>query len=292
MVGVADFVLFVLGHVSFFSASSACSASSLSLYAFTLLSLVSGYLGLVIPLLTFAYLGYYFRHFIFRARLDRHHYQPRPASQPELALLRTAEWVAAGGDEEVSVCSICYVEYEESVRVSTMPCDPHHAFHEECIGQWLSMRDSCPLCKARLRESLGLPRKERRKKLRRTGDARGHLSDLAPLVLPGVAAATLSLTSAYAEREERKSEAVASALCPAPSPIPSPSSVSDHWEEEDTGGIHAALDCAVDSSEVRLFIRVEEGGIEHGRESARRAAVAAAITRVAALKQQLEAPHQ
>ncbi|XP_078441128.1 E3 ubiquitin protein ligase RIE1-like [Wolffia australiana] len=45
---------------------------------------------------------------------------------------------------EDAVCCICITTYEEGVELRSLPCDHH--FHATCIGKWLSIKATCPLC--------------------------------------------------------------------------------------------------------------------------------------------------
>ena len=49
------------------------------------------------------------------------------------------------GQERPS-CSICMVEYEEGEEIRVLPCT--HEFHVECVDRWLTMKRTCPLCRA------------------------------------------------------------------------------------------------------------------------------------------------
>ncbi|KAF5730337.1 putative ring finger containing protein [Tripterygium wilfordii] len=42
-------------------------------------------------------------------------------------------------------CSICQEEYEASDELGRLQCG--HAFHSECIKQWLGQKNACPVCK-------------------------------------------------------------------------------------------------------------------------------------------------
>ena len=43
-------------------------------------------------------------------------------------------------------CSICLLDYEETDKVTPLPCDSRHYFHTACIKQWARMKLHCPLC--------------------------------------------------------------------------------------------------------------------------------------------------
>ncbi|KAG6525379.1 hypothetical protein ZIOFF_015335 [Zingiber officinale] len=47
--------------------------------------------------------------------------------------------------EEPGVCSICLDEFQVTTRVLEMPC--HHTFHNECLREWLTRSNTCPLCR-------------------------------------------------------------------------------------------------------------------------------------------------
>jgi hypothetical protein len=43
-------------------------------------------------------------------------------------------------------CPICFCEYSSNTPVKQLPCK--HFYHSECIDQWLTRDNTCPLCKA------------------------------------------------------------------------------------------------------------------------------------------------
>ena len=43
------------------------------------------------------------------------------------------------------MCIFCQDEYADGDRVRILPCK--HAFHAECVDEWLKTKDSCPICK-------------------------------------------------------------------------------------------------------------------------------------------------
>ena len=43
-------------------------------------------------------------------------------------------------------CSICLGEFKDGEKCRQLECE--HAFHEECIDQWLLKKIHCPLCRA------------------------------------------------------------------------------------------------------------------------------------------------
>jgi hypothetical protein len=53
-------------------------------------------------------------------------------------------------DEHIdTTCSICICDFEENEPIRTLICK--HAFHTQCIAQWLSDHSTCPICKASLK---------------------------------------------------------------------------------------------------------------------------------------------
>jgi len=44
------------------------------------------------------------------------------------------------------MCAICLGDYDEGVELRVLPCA--HFFHPQCIDQWLSQHNACPMCKA------------------------------------------------------------------------------------------------------------------------------------------------
>lgn len=41
-------------------------------------------------------------------------------------------------------CVVCQIEYEEGEQVAELVC--HHTYHSECIGEWLQIKKTCPIC--------------------------------------------------------------------------------------------------------------------------------------------------
>ncbi|GLT77584.1 hypothetical protein SLA2020_491540 [Shorea laevis] len=46
---------------------------------------------------------------------------------------------------EDAECCICLCAYEDGTELCQLPC--HHHFHSTCIGKWLYINATCPLCK-------------------------------------------------------------------------------------------------------------------------------------------------
>ena len=52
---------------------------------------------------------------------------------------------------EQAACTICLDEFSTTDEVRVLPC--HHVYHRCCIDEWLSKRQTCPLCQAILKSS-------------------------------------------------------------------------------------------------------------------------------------------
>ena len=52
--------------------------------------------------------------------------------------------------EDGTNCNVCFEEYFVDEAVNILPC--LHMFHSYCIIEWLSMHNSCPLCRTSLDE--------------------------------------------------------------------------------------------------------------------------------------------
>ncbi|XWS53350.1 hypothetical protein CRYUN_Cryun11dG0149700 [Craigia yunnanensis] len=46
-------------------------------------------------------------------------------------------------------CSICLGVFEDEEKLKVLP-ECNHAYHSECVDEWLSSQSSCPLCRASL----------------------------------------------------------------------------------------------------------------------------------------------
>ena len=72
----------------------------------------------------------------------------RPANEHDISELPSSEYHSdqAGVEEnEKASCSICLSNFCKGDDVSSLPCG--HAYHKDCIGQWLRNVNNCPMCK-------------------------------------------------------------------------------------------------------------------------------------------------
>lgn len=67
---------------------------------------------------------------------------PRGASQE---LINALPHILAPDDSE---CNICLDTIKAQEKVTILTCT--HAFHSECVDQWLKIKSCCPVCKTNL----------------------------------------------------------------------------------------------------------------------------------------------
>jgi len=67
---------------------------------------------------------------------------PPPASKE---LIDRLPEVVYQKSQEKSSCSICQDDYNDGDRVLHLPCK--HNFHKNCVTKWLTMHNSCPMCR-------------------------------------------------------------------------------------------------------------------------------------------------
>lgn len=63
---------------------------------------------------------------------------------------------------ESDSCAICSTPYldDKYPLVVRLPCDPRHHFDLECVGPWLKLHATCPLCRKNLLEKKQIPVEE------------------------------------------------------------------------------------------------------------------------------------
>jgi hypothetical protein len=72
---------------------------------------------------------------------------PDIASAEVIANQGTATTVEPSASDDLhGLCAICLADYEDGEDVRVLPCQ--HFFHPNCIDQWLSSHNACPMCKA------------------------------------------------------------------------------------------------------------------------------------------------
>ncbi|PIA54698.1 hypothetical protein AQUCO_00900930v1 [Aquilegia coerulea] len=70
-----------------------------------------------------------------------------PASKAAIESMPTIEIVSSHVNTE-SHCAVCKEAFELGVEAREMPCK--HIYHSDCILPWLSLRNSCPVCRHEL----------------------------------------------------------------------------------------------------------------------------------------------
>ena len=50
-------------------------------------------------------------------------------------------------DNKYKDCIFCLDNYKDGEKIKELNCDGRHIFHEECIINWLKIKDMCPICK-------------------------------------------------------------------------------------------------------------------------------------------------
>ncbi|KAK9143002.1 hypothetical protein Syun_012402 [Stephania yunnanensis] len=70
-----------------------------------------------------------------------------PAKRSSVEALDKIEFLGHGVDAGKD-CAICLGEFEIGSKLTCMPCA--HAFHGECIVEWLERSNQCPLCRSKL----------------------------------------------------------------------------------------------------------------------------------------------
>ncbi|XP_061337955.1 E3 ubiquitin-protein ligase RDUF2-like [Gastrolobium bilobum] len=70
-----------------------------------------------------------------------------PASKAAIESMPTVE-IAEAEVETETHCAVCKEAFELGSKAREMPCK--HLYHSDCILPWLSMRNSCPVCRHEL----------------------------------------------------------------------------------------------------------------------------------------------
>jgi E3 ubiquitin-protein ligase RNF115/126 len=72
---------------------------------------------------------------------------PPPASKAAIESMPTMEIGSPHVESELG-CAVCQEKFELGGEVREMPCK--HIYHQDCILPWLSVRNSCPVCRHEL----------------------------------------------------------------------------------------------------------------------------------------------
>lgn len=100
--------------------------------------------------------GHQFLQMMMNPRLDSEEEYHRAAQRFEIDQLPTMIYDSSTvpesmqADNEWNTCRVCLSEYEDGDHLRTLPC--FHKYHKDCIDQWLSRENKCPICKHRISE--------------------------------------------------------------------------------------------------------------------------------------------
>lgn len=76
--------------------------------------------------------------------------QPDITRQSDCLEFKKEKYNKTKFDKYENNCSICLTEYEKKSFVSITKCN--HLFHHDCIKEWSYYKDSCPVCREKLKE--------------------------------------------------------------------------------------------------------------------------------------------
>jgi len=79
-------------------------------------------------------------------RNDPNRYGPPPA--PEQSVNQLKEIQFNEENCQIKDCAVCQEDYKNGEILLSMPCE--HIFHKDCVKKWLSMHNSCPVCRKAL----------------------------------------------------------------------------------------------------------------------------------------------
>lgn len=78
--------------------------------------------------------------------------ESRGLSANTIASLPSSNYRAQSTQEaEADSCVICRLDYEDGDALTTLPCK--HAYHTECINNWLKINKACPVCSTEVSSS-------------------------------------------------------------------------------------------------------------------------------------------
>eukprot|EP00743_Colponemidia_sp_Colp-15_P006625 GILK01007142.1.p1 GENE.GILK01007142.1~~GILK01007142.1.p1 ORF type:complete len:299 (-),score=40.19 GILK01007142.1:163-1059(-) len=150
LTGLTKFVWFLVGNTWVFQ-SVTCATDSPHVYRLSMALVLIQYAVLCAPIILMicllCCLPVILRYIApVMERLQTAH---RRASQQMIDSCPTRVWSdtdGAGPDSDDLVCSVCLGPFETGERVRTLPCNPKHLFHCDCVDQWLRINKACPLC--------------------------------------------------------------------------------------------------------------------------------------------------
>jgi len=150
---MATFIWFVVGQTWVYS-SETCQNTARPLYITSLVLILFFYVALALPLLIVVGVC-----LCFPCILLAHRYfsDPLGATQETIRRLPTRTFEGhpprpvpdeEGKEADEEACAVCMENYKRGDKLRALPC--HHEFHVPCIDRWLELRDTCPLCRAKI----------------------------------------------------------------------------------------------------------------------------------------------
>lgn len=81
---------------------------------------------------------------------------PPPAQEDKIESLPEV-FIPQKHIEDKLDCTVCQEYFTSDVKVKQLPCN--HFFHKDCITPWLSLHNSCPICRVSIdsEQSAGTP---------------------------------------------------------------------------------------------------------------------------------------
>ena len=73
----------------------------------------------------------------------------------ELNIPESVEATAAIIEKTDGTCSICFQTFLPAEKVTILRCSDRHVFHTGCLGNWLRVSPTCPLCRKDVNEPGG-----------------------------------------------------------------------------------------------------------------------------------------
>uniref|UniRef100_A0A803LRZ0 RING-type domain-containing protein n=1 Tax=Chenopodium quinoa TaxID=63459 RepID=A0A803LRZ0_CHEQI len=77
--------------------------------------------------------------------------ESRGLSADTIASLPSTNYKCQNNETETDTCVICRLDYEDGDGMTTLPCK--HAYHSDCINDWLKINKACPVCSAEVSTS-------------------------------------------------------------------------------------------------------------------------------------------
>jgi len=153
---IAALLWFVLGNSYVFGAVT-CMQTAPLLYGTCFAWMITGYIGLGLPLLFCLSLVFCFPCvYVLLQHFSEVVVPPAPDLEKRINAVPVAKYVPGMFvDPEDAKCIVCLEEYQPGVELRVLPCKHH--FHKTCADGWFRMKPHCPLCHAELDGSRAPP---------------------------------------------------------------------------------------------------------------------------------------